>query len=172
MVDDAIAAGWAARNREVVEVLSERAHRPLTVLGFVVSAALVATSGGIHLYLWNLAYQNVATIGPLFLVQVSVAVITALALVLWRKGVMLLIGIGLMLGTVVGFCLALTTGLFGFNLTFWTGWAYFAIVDELVAALVLTATGALLWRDHRAAAGGRTVGAAAGRRAEHRLAGH
>jgi hypothetical protein len=122
---------------EMAESLPARAHRPTTVAGFVVSAALVAASGGIHLYLWYLAYQGVATIGPLFLVQFSVAVVTALLLALWRKGVFLVLGFGLMIGTVIGFCLALSTGLFGFKLTFWSGWAYFAIIDELVAAIVL-----------------------------------
>jgi hypothetical protein len=132
---------------EMAASLTARAHRPAAVAGFVVSAALVAASGGIHLYLWNLAYHGVATIGPLFLVQFSVAVVTGLLLALWRKGVVLVLGFGLMIGTVIGFCLALSTGLFGFKLTFWSGWAYFAIIDELVAAIVLGLTAALLWRD-------------------------
>lgn len=166
-----VESGTAGRKElayEVAESLSARAHRPATVTGFVVSAALVATSGGIHLYLWNLAYHGVATIGPLFLVQFSVAVVTALLLVLWRKGVFLVLGFGLMVGTVIGFVLALSTGLFGFKLTFWTGWAYFAIIDELVAAIVLGLTAALLWRDQ-----GRTpvdwVHGATGQRRQHRL---
>lgn len=140
-------AGRKELARKMVESLTARAHRPATVAGFVVSAALVAASGGIHLYLWNLAYHDVATIGPLFLVQFSVAVVTALLLILWRKGVVLVLGFGLMVGTVIGFVLALSTGLFGFKLTFWTGWAYFAIIDELVAAIVLGLTAGLFWHD-------------------------
>ena len=170
MADDANGGGRKALGREAIEVMGARGHRPLTVLGFVVSGALVATTGGIHLYLWNLAYQSVPTIGPLFLVQFSVAVITAVLLVLWRKGLMLLVGFGLMIGTVIGFVLALSTGLFGFKLTFWTGWAYFAIIDELVAALVLAFTATLLWHDHRPSAAGRDV-TAIGQHGEHRLAG-
>ncbi len=169
MIDDA-SGGRKELGRKAVEVLAARGHRPVTVLGFVVAGVLVAASGGIHMYLWNLAYQNVATIGPLFLVQFSVAVITALLLILWRKGVVLLVGFGLMIGTVVGFVLALSTGLFGFKLTFWTGWAYFAIIDELVAAVVLAITAALLWRDAPSPGLGRAVGAA-GQPGEHRLAG-
>lgn len=173
MADDANGANGADQKaliRDAMEVLATRAHRPVTVLGFVVSGTLVAISGGIHLYLWNLAYQNVATIGPLFLVQVSVAVITAALLVFWRKGAALLVGFGLMIGTVIGFVLALTTGLFGFKLTFWTGWAYFAIVDELVAAMMLAITVTLLRHDRRPATTGRTVAGSTGQRGEHRLA--
>ena len=40
---------------------------PLTLL--VLTALAVAASGAIHLYLWDIAYRHVATLGPLFVVQ-------------------------------------------------------------------------------------------------------
>jgi|ERR1700733_9730050 len=168
-VASSASSGRRALGQEASALIGARAHRPATVAGFVVSGLLVAGSGGIHMYLWNLAYQNVATIGPLFLVQVSLAVITALLLILWRKGLALVVGFGLMVGTLVGFTLALTTGLFGFKLTFWTGWAYLALADELVAAIVLAATALLLRHERGPSIAGQPLGT--GRRGEHRLAG-
>ena len=43
----------------------------------------------------------------------------------------------LMLGTVVGFILADTVGIFGFTLPAVTGWAYEALIAELLSAVVL-----------------------------------
>ena len=87
------------------------------------AALLVVSSGAIHFYLWDIAYRHVATLGPLFLVQGISAVIVALALVLLRWGVVIVAALGLMVGTLIGFVLVLTTGLFGFKLGFVSGWA-------------------------------------------------
>ena len=64
-----------------------------------------------------------------------------------------------MLGTVVGFILADTVGIFGFTLPVVTGWAYEALVAELVSAAVLAV---LVVRSWLASQGGwRAVGAGA-----------
>jgi hypothetical protein len=55
----------------------------------------------------------------------------------------------LMVGTVVGFILADTVGIFGFTLPVVTGWAYEALVSELLSAVLL---GLLVLRAWRAAA--------------------
>jgi hypothetical protein len=107
---------------------------------------LVASSGGIHLYLWDVAYRHVATLGPLFLLQFITGVILAMALVVLRRGWVMAATLALMAGTLGGFLLALTVGLFGFTLEFVTGWATLSVVIEGTAVVVLVAAGSLLWR--------------------------
>ena len=84
-------------------------------------------SGLIHIHLWDIAYRHVATLGPLFLVQAIAALVLAVVLVVARVVVVALACIALMLGTVVGFILADTVGIFGFTLPAVTGWAYEAL---------------------------------------------
>ena len=56
---------------------------PLTLM--VLTALAVAASGAIHLYLWDIAYRHVATLGPLFLVQAFSAFLVAVALIGVRR---------------------------------------------------------------------------------------
>jgi hypothetical protein len=116
------------------------------------AAALMLASGLIHLYLWHLAYRHVATLGPLFLVQAVAALLLAASLPTARRGFLLLAALALMAGTIVGFILVTTVGLFGFTLTTVTGWAVAALATEVGAIITLTAVAAHLWRDHRPAA--------------------
>jgi hypothetical protein len=116
------------------------------VVLMVVAALLVASSGAIHLYLWDIAYRHVDTLGPLFLLQFVSAVIVALALIVVRRGFVLAAALGLMVGTLVGFALVITTGLFGFKLGFVSGWATLSLVAESMAVVLLVATATLLWR--------------------------
>jgi hypothetical protein len=101
--------------------LTARGKGPLTWPLVSLAALLVAGSGAIHFYLWDIAYRHVATFGPLFLVQGVSAVVVAAALVALRRGVVMVAAMGLMIGTLVGFTLVLTTGLFGFTLGFVSG---------------------------------------------------
>jgi hypothetical protein len=102
-----------------------------------VAAALMVASGLIHIHLWDIAYRHVATLGPLFLVQAVMALVGAVVLLVLRWAVVALGCIVLMLGTVVGFILADTVGIFGFTLPVVTSWAYEALVAEVLSALVL-----------------------------------
>ena len=52
----------------------------------------------------------------------------------------------LMAGTIVGFLLARTIGIFGFRLTFSSGLAYTVLVVEAAGVVMLGPTGWLLWR--------------------------
>jgi hypothetical protein len=130
-------------------------------LGAVVAAAiLMVLSGLVHLHLWDIAYRHVATLGPLFLVQAIAAPVMAVVLVVARAVMVALACIALMLGTVVGFILADTVGIFGFTLPAVTGWAYEALVTELLSALVLALLVRRAWRTARwadGAAPGRSV---------------
>ena len=119
----------------------------VAALGAVVAAAiLMICSGLVHIHLWDIAYRHVATLGPLFIVQAIAALVFAVVLVVARVVVVALACIVLMLGTVVGFILADTVGIFGFTLPAVTGWAYEAIITELVSAVVLAVLVVRSWR--------------------------
>jgi hypothetical protein len=118
----------------------------------LVAAALMICSGLIHLHLWDIAYRHVATLGPLFMVQAAAALVLAVVLVATRVVVVALGCVALMLGTMVGFILADTVGIFGFKLPVVTGWAYEALVAELLSSLVLAVLVVRSWRAARTGA--------------------
>jgi hypothetical protein len=112
----------------------------------VIDAGLLITSGAIHLDLWNIAYRHVNVLGPLFLLQVISAWVIAAGLLVSRHILAVLAGLGLVLGTILGFILVLTIGLFNFTLTFISAEAWATLIVEIVAVVMLTATGLLLLR--------------------------
>ena len=83
----------------------------------IINAGLLVASGLIHLHLWDIAYRHVKTLGPLFLVQVIAALLVAVALVVTRRLIVVAAAFLLLGGTIVGFLLVRTVGLFGFKLT-------------------------------------------------------
>ena len=107
---------------------------------------LMACSGAVHLHLWDIAYRHVAMLGPLFMVQAVAALVLAVVLVVTRTVAVALACVVLMLGTVFGFLLADTVGLFGFTLPVVTAWAYEALVTELLSAAVLSVLVVRSWR--------------------------
>jgi hypothetical protein len=124
-------------------------------LGAVVAAAiLMILSALIHIHLWDIAYRHVATLGPLFLVQAIAALVLAVALVGTRVAAVALACIVLMLGTVVGFILADTVGIFGFTLPAVTGWAYEALITELASSVVLAVVVLRSWMAWRSGSEG------------------
>ncbi|HWC37537.1 MAG TPA: hypothetical protein VG476_03360, partial [Acidimicrobiales bacterium] len=60
-------------------------RRVVITLGVIVGAALVATTGAIHLHLWAAGYRTIPTIGPLFLFQGIAGAAMAVALVAGRR---------------------------------------------------------------------------------------
>lgn len=109
-------------------------------------AALMLVSGVVHVHLWDIAYRHVATLGPLFLVQAALSLVVAVALAVFRRAALILAGMALMAGTIVGFILVVTTGLFGFKLQTITGWADLALASESAAVVVLGVAGSLIWQ--------------------------
>jgi hypothetical protein len=107
---------------------------------------LLVTSGLIHLHLWDIAYRNVKTLDVLFLVQVVLCLLAALAVPVTRHLLVVLGAAALMAGTIVGFLLARSVGIFGFKLTFSSGLAYTALLVEAVGVVMPRLTGWLLWR--------------------------
>jgi hypothetical protein len=113
-------------------------------LGVVVGAALVATTGAIHLHLWATGYRDIATIGPLFLFQGIAGAIMAVALVAWRRLLVVMAAAGFMIATIGGLLLSVYVGLFGFTDTLSAPFAGLSLAVESAGAVVLGAVGIAL----------------------------
>jgi hypothetical protein len=116
-------------------------------LFFVADAGLMVASGLIHLHLWDIAYRHVKTLDQLFLVQVAAALVLALALLFTRHLLVVVASLLLMAGTIVGFLLARSVGIFGFKLTFTSGLANTVLIVEVAAVILLAVTGLLMLRE-------------------------
>ena len=68
----------------------------------VAGAALLVWSGVIHLQLWFDGYRDISVIGPLFLIQGITSIALALALIVFRRLVLLAAGAVLLAATAVG----------------------------------------------------------------------
>ncbi len=115
---------------------------------FLLDAGLLVASGIIHLHLWAGPYRHVPTLDVLFVVQGIGAILAGIVLLATRH---LLIVAGcalLMTGTIVGFLLARTVGIFGFKLPFTSGLAYVVLIVEAVAVVTLIITGLLMRVSH------------------------
>ena len=125
---------------------SQRSRSTLMWLLYLGDAALLVTSGLIHLHLWDIAYRNVGTLDVLFLVQTALCILVALALLITRHLLVVLGAAALMAGTIVGFVLARSVGIFGFHLTFSSGLAWTVLIVEGAGVVMLLLTAALIWR--------------------------
>jgi hypothetical protein len=128
--------------------------RPRSSLGlwvlYLCDAGLLIASGLIHLHLWDIAYRHVKTLDVLFLVQVAAAVLLALALLITRRLIVVLAALLLMAGTIVGFLLARSVGIFGFKLTFSSGLADTVLTIEIAGVILLAITAWAMRRSARA----------------------
>jgi hypothetical protein len=113
------------------------AVRLVTTLMLVVGAALAATSGVIHLHLWDDGYRTIPTIGPLFLFQGIVGVVLGVVLAASRRLLAALATAGFMVATIGGFLLSVHVGLFGFSDTLAAPWAGFSLAVEVAGSVVL-----------------------------------
>jgi hypothetical protein len=125
---------------------SRSSRNALMWLLYLCDAGLLVTSGLIHLHLWDIAYRHVKTLDVLFLVQVVLCLLAALALLITRHLLVVLGAAALMAGTMVGFVLARTVGIFSFRLTFSSGLAYTVLVVEAAGVVMLALTGWLQWQ--------------------------
>jgi len=118
---------------------------------FVCDAGLMIASGIIHFHLWEMpgGYRYVKTLDWLFLVQVIAAVLLAITLLITRHLIVVAASLLLMAGTIVGFILADTVGIFGFKLPHVTGLADTVLVIEMAAVVLLAITGWLLATRYR-----------------------
>ncbi|NYJ07903.1 hypothetical protein [Petropleomorpha daqingensis] len=115
-------------------------QRTLTLSVRVVGAAMLVATGWIHLDLWLDGYRAVPWIGPLFLANVVLAGLAALAVLVtptrWLPWVALPAGL-LELGTLGALVLSLTVGLFGFVESLRASLVVPTILVESVGFLVL-----------------------------------
>jgi len=127
----------------------QRTRGGLMWLLYLCDAGLLVTSGLIHLHLWDIANRHVKTLDVLFLVQVAACGLAALALLVTRHLLVVLGAAALMAGTIVGFVLARSVGIFGFRLTFSSGLADTVLVVEGAAVVLLAATAWLQLKQRR-----------------------
>jgi hypothetical protein len=83
----------------------------------------------------------------------DVLFLVALALLTTRHLLVVLGAAALMAGTIVGFVLARTVGIFGFHLTFSSGLAWTVLIVEGAGVVLLLLTAALLWQRRQRRAG-------------------
>jgi hypothetical protein len=138
----------ATSSRQTLQPGGRRAGTFLWLI-CIVDAGLLVASGLIHLHLWDIAYRHVKVLDVLFLVQVGAALVAAVMLLATRNLLVVLGSALLMIGTIVGFILVRTVGLFGFRLAFSSGLANAVLVVEAAAILTLLVTAAVLVRRSR-----------------------
>jgi predicted lipoprotein with Yx(FWY)xxD motif len=119
-------------------------------------AALLAVTAAIHLDLYLTGYRTIPTIGWLFLFQVIVAFLLAIAVAVTGNRLASATGAGFALATLGGYLLTLWVGLFGFREVRTTAGVVAGLVEvaafaALAGLAVLPAPG----RPARAGAGGR-----------------
>jgi hypothetical protein len=112
-------------------------------------AVLLASAALIHLNLWDTAYRHVKTLGPLFLVQVIAAFVIAIVVLATRQVLAVAAAGLLMAGTIVGFTVVRTHGLFGFRLGFTSGEAWTVLFIEIAGVLLSAFTCWLMTRPQR-----------------------
>jgi hypothetical protein len=111
-------------------------------------AVCTVGSGVIHLYLWGkqYGYQDVPTIGPLFLLQGIVAILLGLLVVISRRALVLVLAGGMLVVSVVSLVIAIEVGLFGFKDSWLAPYAWTTFYEEIVGAvLLLVAACVLAW---------------------------
>ncbi len=106
-------SGWRwARNWAYVSGWPRRRWR----LGLrLAGAGLLAATGAIHLDLYWTGYRSIATIGPLFLLQVSAVIAVAAVVLVSASRLLAAVGAGLALATLCAYLVAVWHGLFGFT---------------------------------------------------------
>jgi hypothetical protein len=113
-------------------------------------AALLIASGLIHLRLWDIAYRHVKTLDVLFLVQFAGCIVLSLVVLALPRLLVLAAGAVFMAGTIVGYFLARTRGIFGFKLGGpASGLANWALIVEAVGIVVFVGGAWLLARPGR-----------------------
>ena len=115
----------------------------------VPGAGLMAGSAVIHLHLWAGSYGAIPTIGPLFLLQGVAGLVCALALILFRRVIVMVVGGVLMVSTAGGLLASHFFGLFGYRENLAVPYAGMSLVLELTGAAILLGD-ALLCRRWRA----------------------
>jgi hypothetical protein len=112
------------------------AHRLVVTLATLAAAVGMLASAYIHLHLYDIAYRQIPTIGPLFLLQGLSSIVLAVVASIIRRVWTALIGAGAMIATLAGFLISVNYGLFGFQDSFTGINAVGAFVIEISSALL------------------------------------
>ena len=107
-------------------------------------AGLLVWSGVLHLQLWSEGYRTISVIGPLFLVQGIASIAAAVALVAFRRLVLLAAGAALAVGTAAGLLLSASVGLFGYTESLAVPSAQTSLVVEFTGTAVLAAAAVIV----------------------------
>ena len=124
--------------------LSSPATRWAVNILALAGAVLLVWSSVIHLQLWSDGYRSISVIGPLFLIQGIGGFALALAVVAFRRAVLLAAGAVLLAGTAVGLLLSAGIGLFGFQESLAVPYATSSLVVEFTGAAVLAVATAIV----------------------------
>jgi hypothetical protein len=138
-----------ARDRWRTRALAREPLWSNTTVVLVVAAALLVSSAALHLHLWLAGYRAIPTVGPLFLVQGIATPVAAVLVLLTRCLVAVAVALATMAGTVAGFLLADTVGLFRFHDGFAAPNAWAAFLIEVGAIVLLAIGGRLIVRGSR-----------------------
>jgi hypothetical protein len=133
-------------DREVVG----RAGQRSPILWRVLSAVLLLTMGGIHLYLVLTGFGGV--LGVLFVLNAIGGVVLAIAMIAAPPRFLLLasvLGLLFMAGTLLALVLALTVGLFGIHEQLGTELVPTTLIVESIGTIVLAVTTWLTFRTRR-----------------------
>ena len=103
----------------------------------IAAASLIVGGGVVHYRLWRDGYRGIDVIGPLFVANVVLSSVLALAVVVRGSRTVALAGIPFSLGTIVSLILSRTTGLFGFVERAWTPDAVRATTAEIGSVVAL-----------------------------------
>jgi hypothetical protein len=109
-------------------------------------SGLVVVSSVIHFHLWaSEGYDNIPTIGPLFLMQAVVGWLLALGVSVFRRWPLVGLEAGFALATAAGLIISVNVSLFGWKDTLSAPFAVLALAVEFAATAVLLAASAILF---------------------------
>lgn len=109
----------------------------------ILIAVAVLVSAYVHLKLWFDGFRYLDKVGPAFMVNVVAGVVIAVAVLLSRHWVPLLLAVGFGAATLSAFVLSTTVGLFGVHEMWVGGWVWAAAISEAVAVVAGLAAGYL-----------------------------
>jgi hypothetical protein len=122
---------------------SPAARWTATILALA-GAAMLIWSAWIHLKLWADGYQDIHTIGPLFLAQGIACLVLAIPLVIWRGLTLQVVGAVTLIATAAGLLLSANYGLFGLRESLKVPYTVLSLYVEFGGGAVLLAGAAVL----------------------------
>ena len=99
--------------------------------------ALLAWIGYIHLHLWQEGYRQIATDGPLFLLDALAGFAFAAVLLVWPRPLAGLLAAGYTASTLGALLISLTVGLFGFRESISASYVTQSLAIEAITVLAL-----------------------------------